>query len=165
MPSFKICVVDSAVEPEENPWTRLKYEAPGLMSSREQRRSERLRSTQLSLIELSNGLIDSTEMARRLGVVPEALAELVENAEVLSVDFDGVAKFPVRQLAENGGVLNGLASVLQKLRSIGIEEWMALDILCSDTPKFGLSVFELLEHERFADALEDAGAYENQGSP
>ncbi|MBX3685468.1 MAG: hypothetical protein KF909_05000 [Rhodocyclaceae bacterium] len=135
------------------------------MSSQETNRSERLRAAQLGLIGEANGLIEATEMARRLGVELEADIDLVKNAEILSVDFDGVTKFPVRQLATVGGVLNGLAGVVQKLHSIGIEGWMTLDILCSETPKFGLSPFELLEQGRVAEALENAAAYENQGCP
>lgn len=124
-----------------------------------------MRAAQLALIGEAIGLIDSTEMARRLAVELDMISDLVESGEILSVDFDGVTKFPVRQLAAGGGVLRGLASVLQKLRSIGVEGWMALDFLCSETPKFGLSPFELLEQSRVADALENAAAYENQGCP
>ena len=135
------------------------------MSSQETNRSERLRAAQLGLIGEANGLIEATEMARRLGVELESVFDLAKNAEILSVEYDGAAKFPVRQLATAGGVLNGLAGVLQRLRSIGIEGWMTLDILCSKTPKFGLSPFELLEQGRVAEALENATAYENQGCP
>ena len=135
------------------------------MIDRKKSTTERWRVAQIELIGAANGLIDSTEMAHRLGVAPETLNEMVKNGEILSVDFDQKAKFPVRQLTKDGDTLTGFTSVLQKLRSIGIDGWMALDILCSSTPKFGLSPFELLERNRSTDALEDATAYENQGCP
>ena len=135
------------------------------MIDRKKSGTEKWRDIQVALIGAANGLIDSTEMAHRLGVAPETLDEMVKNGEILSVDFGEKAKFPVRQLTKDGGTLTGFPSVLQKLRSIGIDGWMALNILCSSTPKFGRSPFELLEHNRVADALEDATAYENQGCP
>lgn len=155
--------VDSAVEPYENQRRRLNDKALDPMQKKS--RLERLHGARQALIALSNGLIDSTEMANRLGVAPEVVSELVYNAEILSVDVGGVAKYPARQLSEYGGVLVGLSCVLQKLRSIGIDGWMALDILCSGTPKFQLSPFELLEQNRVADALQEAAAHQNQGCP
>lgn len=112
----------------------------------------------------AGGISTHGEFAKRLDVSPAMLDGMVEAGLVLAVEDFGQHYFPNSQLNDCGRLLAGLDAVLQCLRRMRIDGWMAMDVLHSPFPGVDLSPMELLTRGREADAIKCVLSLENQGA-
>jgi hypothetical protein len=136
---------------------------------RERARSGGLHA-QERLINYDNSALDVKAAATRLGVTPETLEEMRCRQEVLSVEWQGdllaatlrERLYPAWQFLEGGGILPGLAKVLQTLER---SSWEKLAFLLSPSLRLnGSSPLEALKNDRLDVVISAAVADGEQGA-
>jgi len=127
-------------------------------------RTLRFHQTMEVLASAAGGLLDVDEFAKRLRVARGDVLALAGSGLLLAVDDCGVTRYPSNQVSEQGELVEGLAEVLRLLGRLGISGWMALDVLNSPVPQFGLSPLDLLHQERKIDVLNFIASLEHQGA-
>jgi hypothetical protein len=128
---------------------------------RERAREGGLRA-QERLINYGTGALDVKAAATRRGVTPETLEDMGRRQEVLSVEWQGEHLYPAWQFLEGGGILPGLAKVLQTLER---SSWGKLAFLLSPSLRLnGSSPLEELKNGRLDVVTSAAVADAEQGA-
>ena len=73
------------------------------------------------ILERSGGLLDSTEVSRRLGISPDAVRQRQRRGQLIALKQGGRWRYPAIQFTETG-VLPGLAEVLKALNASPVRQ-------------------------------------------
>src|SRR5574338_759122 len=143
---------------------QLMSEAARIRGAERMHRSLVIQATRMAAESAAGGFVGPSELARQLNRSRQTIRDWTIANRLLAVDDNGRPLYPMIQFDEHGQALPGLDKFLETLAKAGIKNWMALDVLIGESPKFGVSPAQLLRAGRTDDAMECEEAYCEAGA-